>query len=312
MTRPSATYLKVLVPAAAIIAAAFIVEKLGRSYIETAFPGKRELNLAEQILASVVIWMGRWGRLAVTLLVPIAVLLALWLAHARPASGDRAAHRLGMAIACLRLLAILNLAISAASFVPGFLEVEHLPHLGARMRIAVAVIYLATAVAQEVAVQGIKRRRFWAWVLGLSLLVLALSTFYSFPLAALGLWGLLDRGSRKEFGLPISPEAPGPSGSGDGGHRESACEGRTCDGPRDPLAAGGATAKDRRFQIGDRVRISKEHGSPELAGRTGTVDRFPAGLSSTGDTVWVRLDVESWVPGTTDGAEVEEGYLAAI
>jgi hypothetical protein len=59
---------------------------------------------------------------------------------------------------------------------------------------------LPWAMGAEVIVYGLKRRKFWAWVAGL--IVFGMYVMSAFlPLGAFGLWGLLDRGSREEFGI---------------------------------------------------------------------------------------------------------------
>jgi hypothetical protein len=54
------------------------------------------------------------------------------------------------------------------------------------------------AVVFEVTIQGLKKLKFWAWVV--ALLVCSSSLFSLLaPLAGLGLWGLLDSESRAAF-----------------------------------------------------------------------------------------------------------------
>jgi hypothetical protein len=74
--------------------------------------------------------------------------------------------------------------------------------LGGGVALAVVCLWLAS---------GLGRRRFWAWVLSLMLFLLFLPTLY-FPLGLLGLWGLLDRGTKDEFGFKRkAPPAPPPA-----------------------------------------------------------------------------------------------------
>ena len=63
------------------------------------------------------------------------------------------------------------------------------------------VVLLLYASAYEAIVRGLKRRMFWAWVMGLRLSTLI------FPFGVLGLWGLLAAGFRREFGMGVTPSA---------------------------------------------------------------------------------------------------------
>jgi catechol 2,3-dioxygenase-like lactoylglutathione lyase family enzyme len=66
--------------------------------------------------------------------------------------------------------------------------------------VGVLVFSLALVAGIELVALGLRRRRFWAWVAGLCIFgVYAPSLFL--PLGALGLWGLLDAGSRRAFGV---------------------------------------------------------------------------------------------------------------
>jgi hypothetical protein len=65
----------------------------------------------------------------------------------------------------------------------------------------------------------------------------------------------------------------------------------------------------KRFSPGDRVRVDEAWFVADVAGRSGTVAAYPDGASPQPGCVWVELDVIEWVPGTTDGAEVEATFL---
>jgi hypothetical protein len=65
------------------------------------------------------------------------------------------------------------------------------------------------AAVPEIAAWGIRHRRFWGWVLGVILFGLYIPSLF-LPLGAFGLWGLLDRGSREEFGVGVTPPRPEP------------------------------------------------------------------------------------------------------
>lgn len=62
------------------------------------------------------------------------------------------------------------------------------------------VVCLALIAGIEFVASGLKRRKFWAWVAGLCIFGVYVPSLF-LPLGALGLWGLLDTGARKEFGV---------------------------------------------------------------------------------------------------------------
>jgi hypothetical protein len=67
-----------------------------------------------------------------------------------------------------------------------------------------AVFALAFAVGVEFVRSGIIQRKFWAWVAGLCIFGLYMPSIF-LPLGALGLWGLLEKGTREEFGIGATP-----------------------------------------------------------------------------------------------------------
>ena len=66
------------------------------------------------------------------------------------------------------------------------------------------VFCLALIVGIEVVAYGIQRRKFWAWIAGLCIFGMYVPSLF-LPLGAFGLWGLLDEGSRAEFGVGTQP-----------------------------------------------------------------------------------------------------------
>ncbi len=68
-------------------------------------------------------------------------------------------------------------------------------------------------------------------------------------------------------------------------------------------------AKTSHFHPGDRVRVDSAYWSADVAGRTGTVAQYPAGVTSQDGVVWVEFDVDEWKPGVVEGAEVDAGSL---
>jgi hypothetical protein len=108
-------------------------------------------------------------------------------------------HRIGMAIVCLHISAALYLALPfLMAFAFSFADDEEINAVA--MCLFLLAFCLPWAIGMEVIVYGLKRRKFWAWVAGLIVFSMyAMSIFL--PLGAFGLWGLLDRGSRAEFGM---------------------------------------------------------------------------------------------------------------
>lgn len=113
-------------------------------------------------------------------------------------------HRIGMALACLHFSAGLYAALGIASpwFFAWALDLQDGP--GERWGIAVGVgvlSFCAVLVAGiELVAHGLRKRRFWAWVAGLCIFGVYLPSLF-LPLGALGLWGLLDAGSQRVFGI---------------------------------------------------------------------------------------------------------------
>lgn len=114
-------------------------------------------------------------------------------------------HKIGLATTCLHISAALYLIIGVLGF-PLFMADDD-TGLGLTFAVGMLVFCLALIAGIEFVVYGLHRRKYWAWVAGLCIFgIYAPSLFL--PLGALGLWGLLDNGSRAEFGV-----------SGDAGRR---------------------------------------------------------------------------------------------
>lgn len=103
-------------------------------------------------------------------------------------------HRIGLAVWCLHMSAVLYLGLGmfllylfGSSDERGF-------------GVALFLICLALVVGIEFVKSGLHRRKFWAWVAGLCIFATYVPSLF-FPLGGLGLWGLLDEGSRAEFGI---------------------------------------------------------------------------------------------------------------
>ncbi|WP_144053691.1 hypothetical protein [Baaleninema simplex] len=98
-------------------------------------------------------------------------------------------HRIGLATTCLRISSLLYLALAAIVT----LVVED-----AAAKVAIFIACLVFVSIIEFIRRGLKRRKFWAWVAGIGIFALYIPSLF-FPLGALGMWGLLDKGSRREF-----------------------------------------------------------------------------------------------------------------
>jgi hypothetical protein len=120
-------------------------------------------------------------------------------------------HRIGVALACLHVSAAIYVALGIASpwlFAWAFDQEPDGPgrRWGIAVGVGVLVFSLALVAGIELVALGLRRRRFWAWVAGLCIFgVYAPSLFL--PLGALGLWGLLDAGSRARSGSATGVES---------------------------------------------------------------------------------------------------------
>ncbi|MEQ1905862.1 MAG: hypothetical protein ABL888_16860 [Pirellulaceae bacterium] len=114
-------------------------------------------------------------------------------------------HRIGLATACLHISAALYVIVGLLMF-PLFM-LDDLTRLGLPLAVAGLLFCLALVVGIEFVVNGLRRRKFWAWVAGLCIFGVYLPSLF-LPLGALGLWGLLDSGSLAEFGIGKSQRNP--------------------------------------------------------------------------------------------------------
>jgi len=107
-------------------------------------------------------------------------------------------HRIGVAIVCLHISAVLYLLAGLLIF--PLLTAEDDSGLGFTMAVLLFIFCLALIAGIEVVVFGLRQRKFWAWVAGLCIFGLYVPSLF-LPLGALGLWALLDAGSRAELGV---------------------------------------------------------------------------------------------------------------
>jgi hypothetical protein len=114
-----------------------------------------------------------------------------------------------MAIVCLHISAVLYVLVGLAmAAMMAMVEGDDIARyaIGGTM----FVFCLALAVGIEFVVSGLKRRKFWAWVAGLAIFAMYLPSAF-LPLGAFGMWGLLDGGSQREFGMSRTLDALGPA-----------------------------------------------------------------------------------------------------
>ena len=102
-------------------------------------------------------------------------------------------NRIKFAVVSLHIGAILTLL--AAVFLLTFARGFNPTFRGLVTGIALLLVALPTFLAY-----GLKRRKRWAWNGSIGLFALYVVGGY-LPLGLIGLWGLLDIGSRREFGV---------------------------------------------------------------------------------------------------------------
>ena len=107
-------------------------------------------------------------------------------------------HRIGMAIVCLHVSAILYFIIGILMLPLFSMNNEIGEGVGFMIAIAMFVFSLALIVGIEIVVYGLKQRKYWAWIAGICIFAIYVPSLF-LPLGAFGLWGLLDPGSQAAF-----------------------------------------------------------------------------------------------------------------
>jgi hypothetical protein len=117
-------------------------------------------------------------------------------------------HRLGMAIRCLHIstIAYVLAALCILLYTIWTLMYPKATESDPIFLGLFTMFCFAMAIVPEIAVLGIRRRRFWGWVLGLILFATFVPSIF-LPLGVFGLWGLLDANSRAEFGMNSKKQA---------------------------------------------------------------------------------------------------------
>lgn len=106
----------------------------------------------------------------------------------------------GFAVTCLHISALLYLLIGLVGAAGMFI----LPDMPTGLRLTMAAMWVVIGFAMillvEVVAWGLRRRKFWAWVVGIGLFALYVPSLF-LPLGAVGLYGLLVEPSRRAFGV---------------------------------------------------------------------------------------------------------------
>jgi hypothetical protein len=122
-------------------------------------------------------------------------------------------NKIGLTIVCLHISAVLYLIVGLLMLL--LVSGEDEAGVGLPFAIGMLVFCLALVAGIEIVVYGLHQRKFWAWVAGLCICGMYVPSLF-LPLGALGLWGLLDSGSRAEFrvGTGGGPAEPGAAQEG--------------------------------------------------------------------------------------------------
>ncbi|MFN7892004.1 MAG: hypothetical protein ACK5OC_17050 [Pirellula sp.] len=107
-------------------------------------------------------------------------------------------HKIGLATVSLHISAALYVIVGLLLFALFMSDDE--TGIGLPFAVFLLLLCLALATGIEFVVYGLHRRKFWAWVAGICIFGIYVPSLF-LPLGALGLWGLLDSLSRKEFGV---------------------------------------------------------------------------------------------------------------
>jgi hypothetical protein len=104
-----------------------------------------------------------------------------------------------MAVVCLHVSAALYFLIGAGLALFMMMS-ERQSGVAIAFAIGFLVFCLALVAGIEFVAAGLKKRKFWAWIAGLCIFATYLPSAF-LPLGAFGLWGLLDSGTQREFGV---------------------------------------------------------------------------------------------------------------
>ena len=102
-----------------------------------------------------------------------------------------------MSIVCLRISSVLYMlaALWAVAMIP---TQDSAPV--ASVEVVVIAVCLTMVIGIEWVARALRKRRLWAWIAALAIFALYIPSIF-LPLGALGMWGLLNAGSRAAFGV---------------------------------------------------------------------------------------------------------------
>ena len=109
-------------------------------------------------------------------------------------------HKINLAVTCLHISASIYFLLGLGGFAFSFVVDPSVPASD------VAILWIGIAMCVgfgafvEVVAWGLRNRKFWAWIAGLIVFALYVPSLF-IPLGVLGLMGLLNEASRREFGM---------------------------------------------------------------------------------------------------------------
>ncbi len=109
-------------------------------------------------------------------------------------------HKINFATVVLRISTVIYVLLGLFLFALSFSAGTQNKSSVVTMDILLGLFVLGLAVGVEFVRNGIIQRKFWAWVAGLCIFGLYTPSIF-FPLGVFGLWGLLAKDSREEFGV---------------------------------------------------------------------------------------------------------------
>jgi hypothetical protein len=112
-------------------------------------------------------------------------------------------HKIKFATVVLSISSVVYVLIGLFLFALSFSAATQNKSSTVVLNVILGTIILALAAGVEFVRRGIIQRKFWAWVAGLCIFGLYMPSIF-FPLGVSGLWGLLAKGSREEFGVGVT------------------------------------------------------------------------------------------------------------
>lgn len=114
------------------------------------------------------------------------------------------ARKINFATLVLRISTVIYVLIGLFLFALSFSAGTQNKSSVVTMDVFLGLFVLGLAFGVEFVRNGIIKRKFWAWIAGLCIFGIYTPSIF-FPLGVFGLWGLLAKGSREEFGVGVTP-----------------------------------------------------------------------------------------------------------